>query len=212
MAARRHWPDHQEGSGSLSAGAVHSMPTGGLTSPLVVKSLMGQVQWGNVAEWVGGLATAGAVLFAGVSVRQASRSNKSAQADRAWDEAMLVTAGTGVSTQGFPPNRIATVISTVHNGGKRPIHSVDLQFLRPDGSNIDDLIGTQSFHTIPPAHQRQWIQTVSAEEWEKVSLEVGGEVTAAFTDSNGLRWVLPPNHILRQIPKPHWWRCKGTKT
>jgi hypothetical protein len=166
---------------------------------------MGPIQWGNAAEWAGGLATAGAVVFAGWSVRLATRTARDAQADRAWDEAMLVKAGTGVSEQGTPPYRIAQVISTVKNDGKRPIRSVDLQFLRPDGSNIDGLIGTKNFHTIPPAHQRQWIEVVNAVEWGKVSLEVGGEVTIAFTDSNGLRWVLPPNDILRQEAPPHWW-------
>jgi hypothetical protein len=95
------------------------------------------LQWGSVAEWVGGLATAAAVVYAARSVGIASRSSRDAQADRAWDEARLVTLTFITAAPGNVTKGTVTVDSSVTNGGRRPIHEVELKFRGTDGASIE---------------------------------------------------------------------------
>jgi hypothetical protein len=178
---------------------------------------MGQIQWGNVAEWVGGVGTGVALLFTGWSVVHATQTARDAQDDRAWDEASAVT----VTTKADPQTFKTLVTTTVTNNGKRPIHSVHLRFRRGNRSTPNDLAHTKTFHTIPPGYPQSWELPVDPAVWHRSGLEVGSLAELAFTDNNGLRWELRPNHILRQIPKPRWWRHlhkpywwtrKGTKS
>jgi len=153
------------------------------------------VQWGNAAEWFGGVATAGAVLFAALSVRQASRSAKDAQADRAWDEADLVT------TWAMPPDMGSRSHGRLHtgNGGRRPIYDVDVQAYRTtDNSSLGepwhyDVIPQRSDlanTTIIPEDKGLWSQSVPL-VWARVT----------FTDVHGQRWVKTPVVLMRVLDR-----------
>ena len=45
-----------------------------------------ETQWGNVGEWVGGLAAAGGLIFAGLQIRNASEARAEEEARREGDE------------------------------------------------------------------------------------------------------------------------------
>jgi hypothetical protein len=148
------------------------------------------IQWGNAAEWVGGIATAGAVVFAAISVRQASKSARDAQADRAWDEADLVT------TWAMPPNRGAINNGVVYTGneGRRPIYDVEVQAYRNDDGSP---LGEPWHYPQVPQHSSLGKEEIipEGEEWSHIGPLVWARVT--FTDVHSQRWIKTPTVLMR---------------
>ena len=156
-------------------------------SEIVVSS----IQWGNAAEWVGSAITAGAVVFAGLSVRLASKSNRDAQDDRAWDEADLVTAWV------MPANRGSVNYGTVHtgNGGRRPIYDVEVQAYR---KSDDSQLGEPWHYDLVPQNRSMENGAIIPDEkelWSQSGPLVWARVT--FTDVHGQRWVKTPDVLMR---------------
>jgi hypothetical protein len=170
---------------------------------------MGQVQWGSVAEWVGGVGTIGAVLFAAISVRTASKSARATQADAAFDEASTVSA---TATEGltFPQPSVVVALS---NAGKRPITMVAV-FIYDHGSQPDGVGPVYAEGPIRGGYEWEPI-LISPETQQK--LRPGGkamelDTIVSFTDSNGLRWLTPKDNVPRlraKVSPWRWWNPRG---
>jgi hypothetical protein len=171
---------------------------------------------GDWAEWVTGVGTVGAVIFAAQSVRMATRSNKDAQADRAYDEASLVTAESGQEKRTGPGadytsiSIIWTVYATVHNAGRRPISDVSVEILKwPDHS----LIHREHIDIIGPSRARR-ISKELVDNPYSIVVTSGDEkplliVTFDFLDSNGRRWIRNLDDVLltaKTRPRAPWRR------
>ena len=118
------------------------------------------VEWGTVGEWVGGLATAGGLIFAGWQIRQDSRSRRAAEKRRIEDEearreamARAVSVTADLKRVGREKGRyVYETDCRVHNGGEFPIDDVVLvvadpaargrDLARQHGTALEIVIGT----------------------------------------------------------------------
>ena len=165
------------------------------------------VQLGNLAEWVTGAAIVGAVVFTGVSVRQASRANRDAQRDAAFDEAAVVS----LAVTSAPRNRNGkverAVVVDVVNNGRRPIFDVWVRLLDLDGRRLDEWW----LPAVPPLHSQPRLHDYYPPEPSKIwsgtaPPKVSGTIT--FRDSNRHEWVnLGDGYSHRLVPgsRRRWW-------
>jgi hypothetical protein len=167
---------------------------------------MSQAQWGNVAEWVGGLGTIGAVLFAGIGVRAATKSTRAAQADRAFDEAMQVTVTVRPGYASFVP----ALLTTVTNAGRRPIHHVAVVLTSTDFartvSEEDPFMGAHEFPPLTIVPNEQELVSPPGMMWPP-SRDLPLHTLMRFVDSNGITWTITNDKIPRQrriLTKPRW--------
>jgi len=161
--------------------------------------LTGPFQWGNAAEWVGGSATALAVVFAAVSVRQASRSARDAQSDRAYDEARKVEVQYQGQTvvDGGSKFRVTT---TVTNHGSRPIADVRAFYRQRD---LEKVTGASRFDFTPP-DRFVWQFDLTPSMWQNVVREHGKPIVE-FLDSNQRQWMVADGVYGEVPPARRWW-------
>jgi hypothetical protein len=88
--------------------------------PMMLAS--GQVQWGDVASWVAGLATAGAFVVTYLLLRLTLREQREQRQERTLEQARHVSVWTEVTD--FGDKMIPDVVTvTLRNSGREPIYS-----------------------------------------------------------------------------------------
>ncbi len=136
------------------------------------------LQWGDVAEWVAGLATVAAVWVAAISVVKANKATREARESLAWSEAHLVST----MASGDRPNVGIDVV----NRGSRAVFDVDVVVTSPlTGAHV----GGNHWPTVPPGRkQRRW-EFGLTEQWGWADAHSPiVDVEATFTDVGQRRW------------------------
>jgi len=93
--------------------------------------VLGAIAWGDVAGWVSGIATAGALVFAGWQIREL---RKQASRDRRIElEGVVVSWRAAVAPQQAEPDGMADWVYEfrVHNPGRLPITNVQVEITFP---------------------------------------------------------------------------------
>jgi hypothetical protein len=106
-----------------------------------------QPNWGNVAEWVGGLATAAGLFFAAMQIRLASKERAAEEARKTTVEAErreAMARAVGVRSLAYEKDGQWYVDFSLQNGGEYPIDDVVIVITDPgsEGQRPEDQIGT----------------------------------------------------------------------
>ena len=174
----------------------------------MVKALVGQVQLGNLAEWVAGIGTITAVGFSAVAIRSATKSTRATQADAAFDEAMKVTVVVGSAVEQVAPSAL---VVTVTNDGKRPIRDITAVLWMDDNGQRGARLGRfYKGDQVMGPHESSPI-SISPEQMKAIRGGPGPVTFLTFTDSNDVRWFLRGGRILQRmsplVPR-RWWHLR----
>lgn len=173
------------------------------------------VEWGNVGEWVGGLAAAAGLAFAGWEVRVASRRRREDQA--AQREAVLrdqefhrEAMGRSVSVQAIPNQREDGTWFCkyeVHNGGDYPINGAVVVIGDPGAEDYRplDQVGTASETVIGTIAAGSSVNgTFDHLHFSSAPAfaELTGLASVLFTDAWGQHWASSPTGLEKRLAPP----------
>jgi hypothetical protein len=150
------------------------------------------LQWGDVAEWSGAVATAAAVWFAAVSVHRANKATKDARESLAWSETHLVS----VQATGRRPMITVDVV----NEGSRAVFDAEVMVTAAIGTEV---VNTHRWPTVPPRRKRRALSFGVSDEW--VWNNSGNapivDVEVTFTDVGRRRWKMADDGTLTSLGK-----------
>jgi hypothetical protein len=143
------------------------------------------VQWGNAAEWVGGVGTALAFAVTLYIITRDHADRRQQAADTIWNDALLVTVSAGQT--GGPPNEIGMTTTwaliTVVNGSRKPISDIHVTAYTNNGELFHDFTDPR----VPPhASIRETCPATQAVWTDHNTFFVSTILT--FTQANGSRW------------------------
>jgi hypothetical protein len=155
--------------------------------------------WGNVAEWVGGLATAGGLYFAGRQIRHASQARAEEEAERREAQARAVALSEqwdhDEDAEGFH------ISCRLVNGGDYPIDAVTINICRlgadPHNLKGEDLVDMWLFGTVLP---KQDINKKKLVPYDDCYGEEGS-AHVSFLDTWNQEWIRGPR-LLARVPPP----------
>ena len=163
------------------------------------------VVWGPVGTWVGGLATAGGLVFTGVQLRDARRDRREEVDRRRQDEAERREAMARSVSVDTVVHRIGdewVVDYTIVNGGDFPIENVVLLVADVDAVDVRpaDGVGTCLQLVVGTLHHKEIVRDDHGPL--RIKREpASGELTALgslrFTDTWGQSWWRGPGRLER---------------
>ena len=148
---------------------------------------MGSVQWGDVATWVGGIATSIALFLTYALLRITRREQRTAQAEKGEAQARLVSAWTN-EIQQDPGSSAYSVTIAVQNSSDEPVYGfraavgsewsgTDISYVEPD---LDYIVP-------PKSHQQKEVVL----QFTRARAGATGSslpVELLFTDAAGKHW------------------------
>lgn len=181
--------------------------------------------WGTVGEWVGGLATAGGLIFAGLEIRMSMRQREAEEQRRREDEDKQRKAmARAVSINAYYEEDDDYVVRqgswasdeikdvpwmkmeyTVHNGGEFPIHNVVVVVVDPGAeAEPEEQRGCAKEIVIGTLAAKETVQDQSAVRFTEEP--VFGELTALagvlFTDVWGNHWYSGGGRLVERDSPP----------
>jgi hypothetical protein len=160
---------------------------------------VGNVEWGDVATWVGGIATSLALFFTYALLRVTRREQRAVQAEKREAQARLVSAWT-TQIQPGPGSSSYSVTLTLQNSSDEPVYglrtAVGSEWSRAEIAYVElDL----DYIVPPKASQRREI----ALQFARIKPAGAGSslpVELLFTDAAGRHWHRDRHGSLTQIP------------
>jgi hypothetical protein len=145
------------------------------------------IQWGDVAAWVGGIATAVALFLTYGLLRITRREQRELQAEKRQAQARLISAWTG-QLQQVPGDPARSVAVTLQNSSHEPVYGLRAAVGFSWSAKGSKFAEARIVYLMPPEHRHQ----------EKVELDstrrgtdVSGPplpVELLFSDATGKRW------------------------
>lgn len=148
---------------------------------------MGSVQWGDVATWVGGIATSAALYLTYGLLRITRREQRAAQAEKREAQARLVSAWTNQIQQDSSSSKYS-VNFTLQNFSDEPVYGLRVA-VGSEWSGTDiAYVELDLDYIVPPKYQQQKEIVL---QFSRTSAGTAGSslpVELLFSDSGGKRW------------------------
>jgi hypothetical protein len=156
--------------------------------------------WGNIAEWVGGLATALALLFAAIQIREAKEQRIAEERHRVAAELEhreAMARAVGVRSVTYEENGSWYIDYALQNGGEYPIDNVVVVITDPGSPETrpEDQAGTALEAVIGTVLSKEIIRETRnkvAYSREPVFGESTNLASILFTDTWGAHWAKTP--------------------
>lgn len=159
-----------------------------------------EVQWGDVASWVGGVATAVALLLTYGLLRITRREQRALQADKRQAQARLVSAWT--SQLQLAPDRSAySVTVTLKNSGSEPIYGLRVAVGSGWIAKKPDYNELELVYVLPPKSQQDKATVVQLDTTQNVVGQSTLPVEMLFSDGSGRYWHRDRQGRLSEITK-----------
>jgi hypothetical protein len=158
------------------------------------------LDFGNVAEWVGGVATAAGLFFAAMQIRLASKKRAAEEARRAAADAEhreAMARAVGIRSVSYEKDAKWHVEFSLQNGGEYPIDNVVVVITDPGSEEPrpEDQVGTALEQVIGTVLSKETLQAgpeIVHFTREPVFGEYTNLASVLFTDAWNQHWAKTP--------------------
>jgi hypothetical protein len=159
-----------------------------------------EVQWGDVASWIGGLATAVALFLTYGLLRITRGEQKALQAEKTEAQARLVSAWTS-HLQLAPDRSACSVTVTLKNSGSEPIYGLRVAVGSGWTAKKPDYSELELVYVLPPKSEQDKDTVVQLDTTQNAAGQSTLPVEMLFSDGAGRYWHRDRQGRLSQITK-----------
>jgi hypothetical protein len=163
-------------------------------------SLAAEVQWGDVATWVGGVATAVALFLTYGLLRITRREQRTLQAEKRQAQARLVSAWTSQIQLASDGSEYSVTV-TLKNSGTEPIYGLRVAVGSGWIGREPDYNELKLIYVLPPKSQQDRETAIQLDTSRNVAAQSTLPVEMLFSDGSGRYWHRDRQGRLTEITK-----------